>query len=568
MYEGSGDGVIREALPASARLSGLTSANYFVGAAGAGGPDLAPGRTMVFRWWDTNPSTDNFLWGYGDGSSGWSIDVNAANIYVFLRNPGTASLVITSQGRIFGLNSLAITRTAGGAIRASVNGCIAIQVSAAPTYVNGSASAAEYVGRSNPGIGTYGSANTGLIDMGYLTREASDAELQEWSRTDGVDPFHLHPTPIADAALTLRRKAEDWDGSASTWACAVGSRTLTRTGSPVRTAIAARTRYTVPAWAYQDSVQSTDESQRQFGSRIRFTTDATEAAVVLKDNLGGLSGGFVSYKEANLSEGGTAGGTGATNRDVLNAFGANGSPVMVEGTGLSAGSKTVNVTEGLRVQSGSGPYGSIGYNVTKVTVPATNSLTFQRKTAPAHRLLIVADSIGEQVIGGQPTRQAWTMLCRGNRGDVTVDSVGSSSYFSRAFQASWRAETIARCVALLDGTTANTVWVALGTNDFGINPWAINMGSPDFTDFKACIGAFFDDLHTAVPSAALWMQLPITRATEDTIETWRQAMRDVKASRAWLNLQETISPALGDAVHPNVAGHVTYEAAVRAALGY
>jgi hypothetical protein len=560
-----GDGIVRETAPAAARLSSLSSANYFVGAAGAGGPDLAAGTTVLFRWWDTDPITDNFLAGYGDGASGWAIDVNASNVYIYLRNPGATSLIVTAQGRIRGLNSLALTRTAGGALRAAINGCVAQLVSAAPTYVSGAATAAEYIGRSAPGIGTYGSAGSGLIAQAYLTREASDAELQEWSRTDVLDCHHIHPTPLADAALALHRRAEDWDGSGASWACAVGSRTLTKTGSPVKTVIAARTRYAVPAWAYQDSAPTQDESLRQFGSRFRITTEATELSVVIKDNLAGSSASFVAYKEANLSEGGTAAGTGATNKDTLNCFGAGGTPVTVEGTGLTAGSKLVTITEGLRILSGAGPYGSVGYNVTHVSVPATTPAVFERPVAPGHRLLIIADSIGEQIqsAGGLPTRQAWTMLCRANRGAVTVDSVGSASYFSLAYQSAWRAASVARWVARLDGTANNTVWLALGTNDYGINPWAGSVAN-----FTTCVAATLDDLHAAAPSAGIWMQLPITRGTEGTIETWRTAMRAVASTRAWANVFETISPALGDGVHPTIAGHVTYEAAVKVALGY
>lgn len=565
-YEVLGDGIVRESVPGAAKLTSLSTANYFTSATGAGGPDLLPGNTIALKWWSDNPTTDSFAWGYTDGSSGWSIDINGSNVYVYLRNPGTLALVITGQGWIYGLNSVVITRTAGGAIRASLNGSTVVAVSASPTYVQVPAGGLEYVGRSHPTIGSYTAAKVPLIDWGWLNREASDAELSEWSRTDMADCWHLHSSLVADAALQHRICAEDWDGSSSTITPRVGTRTLTKAGSPVRTAIAARTRYTIPAWAYQDGPQTVTAASRFFAERVRLSTDATELSIQLDDGLGASSPSYVAYKGAGIRVGAAADGSGGTWLDNLNAFGASGYPVTVEASGLGAGAKDIDLLEGLRIQTGTGPYTSIGYTLSKVSVPATTALTFARKTAPANRLLLVTDSLGEQVVqtGSIVTQQAWSAICRVNRGAVTVDAVGSSSYYSRAYQSAWRAASVAKWVALLDGTSTNTVLVALGTNDYGINPWATNLDN-----FEACVAATFDDLHAAAPSAVVYMMLPPTRTTEGTIEDWRTRMRTVASTRAWINVIETIDAArAADGLHWTIAGHVTVEAAIRTVLGY
>lgn len=126
-------------------------------------------------------------------------------------------------------------------------------------------------------------------------------------------------------------------------------------------------------------------------------------------------------------------------------------------------------------------------------------------------------------------------------------------------------------VAKVAAASPSKIWLAIGTNDYGLNKWSA-------ASFGTAYAALLDDLHTALPSATIYCQTPIVRSTEtangsgSTLGNYRTQISTAQSTRtgyAVLVNGATILTTgdLDDGVHPTTAGHATYYAAVKTALG-
>ena len=569
MLATAGDGIVREYAPASAQIDSCSTANYFTSATGAGGPDLVAGSGsfIAIKFWDDGISAASVNWSYTDAASGWSLFCNGTGLYLYLHNP-TAAASPLIVGRTYGMHTLVITRTAAGAIKACIDGGAVATLFASPTYINGTSEAREYVGKAHASFGAWAAAKMQPIAWLYGTREASDAELQAWTDQSVTDLYHFPASLTGDAAVTHYAKAEDWDGSSSTITPAIGSRTLTKTGSPTKGIVAAETVYTVPAWAWHDSPRTNTLAQRTSFARYRVTTSATRVAVINADNLLDIQKStFTTLRQIGVNVGSAADGSGGTWTDRCYCRNLGGRPDFMSAAGLGAGAKTIDLIEGIKVQdSTSTPILGNGFTSAKIRAPSASPITFVAPTAPASRLLIIGDSIPEQVSGGTPANEAWSALCRRNRGGVAIDCVGSSGLRHWAYASGDRAASVARWSALLDGTAANTIWFALGTNDYGLVLWG-----GDLVAYGTCWGQVYDDIHTARPDVVIYAQTPILRTADGTLGDWRAAQEAQATGRAWVHHIDGTEPTLtraADGIHLTAAGHVQAEAWVRTKLSY
>lgn len=551
VYDVLGDGIVREYAPAAARITSLSTSNYFVSAAGAGGPDLVVNRTLVIRVWNNTPTGDQVFYSYGDGTSGYFLDMKVSYLQLTLRNP-TSTFYSLDYNPTFGLVTVALTRLGTGEIRYSVNGGAAKSLVVSPTYVTAGASSLEHVGRAHASVGTFASPLCHPVEIAYLTRAASDAELVAWATNTQTDRYHCPVSVTGDASLAHYRRAEDWDGVGN-WAATVGGRTLTKTGNPVKTALPAETVYTIPAWAWHNSQHSIDPVDRGAFARLVLTTTATNIAALMTD------AGVLGQREFAGWSGGVFAGYAADPRPTAP------NPQTIDFPNIGSGSRTVELVEASRTEAGSpGPYYGKGVTMNKIRVPTAESVTFVRES-DANRVLVIGDSISVGIGTSHATTKSWVTLARANGCKVTSDGWNGASLWSRTYQAAWLTASIARWSALLNGSASNTVWFALGTNDWKLTVWA-----GDYNAFGAQVGVVLDALHAARPDVTIYWQLPILAVTDTGQPNYRTAAANACASRPWVTVVhgELWSIAMADDLHPSDAGGVSYEAYFRAILGY
>jgi hypothetical protein len=122
------------------------------------------------------------------------------------------------------------------------------------------------------------------------------------------------------------------------------------------------------------------------------------------------------------------------------------------------------------------------------------------------------------------------------------------------------------------GYTNQTIWLAIGTNDYGLNKW-------NSTDFGVAYARLLDEVHTQMPSAIVYAQTPITRAVEtanghgSTTADYRNEIINATATRtSFCTLVNgtdilTYPTDYADTVHPSQAGQSKYANYTKTLLG-
>lgn len=549
-----------QSAPGAARLDSLSSTVYMTSAVGAGGPDLTPGRTIGLRWWDNDPTADSSPWSYSSGVSGWFLDSNSLYMYCNIRLAGGTNLVLQSESRVYGLNAIVVTRTAGGALRASMNGSPVKLLAAAPAIVAGDAAAREYLGRANPAVGTFTAAKVMPVDWMALTREASDAELQAWSDTGTLDRFHWPAALLGDVALSLRGCAEDLAGGQIVPRVGA-SRVLTATGAVTKTTLEAEYVYTPSKSIFLDGLQTIDATKRAAFQRLRVTTTAQRLAVKVVTQDQARLASWLNYQGAGLLK------AGAWVEFLKNKNGTGNLPPTLDCHDLGAGSKVVDITEGIRVVTLAGPpYGAVGFVVSEVRAPQSTPLTFTKKSTPAALIYVVGDSILEGDKTTVPQNNAWPNIARRNGASLISDASGSSSWFSWYNDPTARAAAVERIATMVAGVASPIVAFDLGTNDYGLAPWG-----GVWANLTACVNATLTAVRARLPGATIIVKTPILRSPDGTCNLCRAAIVAgcVGVSGVIVINGETWTVTLsGDGLHPVDAGQIQMEAQWRPNLAY
>jgi len=232
---------------------------------------------------------------------------------------------------------------------------------------------------------------------------------------------------------------------------------------------------------------------------------------------------------------------------------------------LSAGTKTVEFVAGLQAApSQTGVYG------TWFTGAAASAAMTAVSESPTNRLVIYGDSIAVGANSTVPPKDGWAVLLRAERGtdSTMVEAYGYRSLHLDASDSTKRAAFVAKIQAM----SPSILWIAIGTNDYGLTKWTD-------TQFGAAYAALLDDLHAAMPSLVIYCQTPIVRTGEPTangnglyLSDFRTAISNAVSSRsAWATLIDgtaiLTTSDLADGVHPTTAGHATYAAFVAGVLG-
>lgn len=278
-------------------------------------------------------------------------------------------------------------------------------------------------------------------------------------------------------------------------------------------------------------------------SRFKFSTDANSITV---------SGTTSLY--SNYSAGSHLGmKINGVNQPPL-VFTTDGSQNFI--VSLGTGTKIVEIIAGAQSIPGSSVIGSF---IDSVSYPEDSTFSV---LGPAinNRVLVYGDSISVGGNSSNPEYLGYAPMLRGTYGiNSMVEGWGYRSLYADA-----------NTPALLDGLSArlnsyspSTIWIAIGTNDYGLNKWS--SGS-----FGSAYGTLIDTLHSSNPSARIICQSPIVRSSEnansfgDTLDEYREQIHTLCSARAWLrcvNGKNILSTGdLADGVHPTTAGHAKYAA--------
>jgi lysophospholipase L1-like esterase len=226
---------------------------------------------------------------------------------------------------------------------------------------------------------------------------------------------------------------------------------------------------------------------------------------------------------------------------------------------LPAGNTTVVITSSLQtkpnVRSGTFLVGVAG-NAALTVAPATTSA----------RLVVYGDSITAGANCDVPSREAWAILLRNLRGNVMLEAWGFRSLWDDCFDAGHRTSFAARLAAY----NPIILWLAIGTNDYGLARWSA-------ANFGVAYADLLDKIHAALPGCFVYCQTPLTRTSEvansfgDTLGAYRTQIATARAARptytalvdgsAWSIALDT------DGLHPTAAGHASYYTNVKGVLG-
>lgn len=548
--------------------------------------------------WEQRGMADETIFAYCDATSGYFINHNGtADTRLFLRSGAPTNHQIRASTLRKVLNRIVITRLGGGALRCSTNGEAAVQLSAAPSYVDASVTAECILGRSMSGVGTSGMTTGRHVQVLYYRGSLSDAELQAISGNvnDWVNRFKAGSTALAKLAalggwhLDVSR---DVDVTAASITAGAGTTppTWTKNGANIaKNTIPQFREYSFAASEIHDGGQLTVVAAQSSGpnynrgqpfQRKVCVTDATDAFFSVVHDWTGVT----QMCDFAVDSGGTAqsnsttagGGIEATENFILR---------LEDVYGLSASSKTLQTIDGPHSIVGGIVVGTTrGHCVGNIYLPATASFAKTLPSAPVNCFLLLGDSTG--VGQGPPSTstcyQAAAMLIRADYpGSVKVDAMGSGAWYHWCKDAAAVTASVARAAALLNGTGSNRIWAALGINDW--RSWDVLWGTAANTgDYTTRIAAWLDAIHAAVPGAIVHLQSMIDQLNEATLvpavtgvdaPTVRTATLAAASGRAWVITHDgtaalTAPPSAdyADDRHPTVAGHANWKAWIKAEL--
>ena len=223
---------------------------------------------------------------------------------------------------------------------------------------------------------------------------------------------------------------------------------------------------------------------------------------------------------------------------------------------LPRGSKTIEIVAGLQNK----PSAILGTYLVSVTFETDAALT-----APgANEICVYGDSITVGASAEPGVLLGWVARLRQTR-SVIVEGWGYRKLQDDGATSGARQTLVDRIASY----APSIVWIAIGTNDYGL------LGGWTAASFGTAYADLLDKLHTALPSAAIYCQTPITRTIEtangagSTMADYRTQITTAVSTRtAYATLVDGTAWTipLADGVHPTTAGHLTYYNGVDAVI--
>jgi lysophospholipase L1-like esterase len=229
---------------------------------------------------------------------------------------------------------------------------------------------------------------------------------------------------------------------------------------------------------------------------------------------------------------------------------------------LPSGRKFVEILSSLRQISADGNIA--GASPRAVFVAQTDDLQTVRPNK-TRRIAVYGDSItaGGNAVLTFPTLGAWNIIASVTNAEIQNDSWGNAT-----LQDTLQATLVARMRTF----RPDTIWLAIGTNDYGL-------ADQSAANFQTDYAALLDAIHAACPQAWIYAQTPIPRSPEtanafgDTLTAYRTAISTAVSTRTAYSsvVDGTAILLIGDTddnLHPSVAGHGKYATAIMSTLGF
>lgn len=236
---------------------------------------------------------------------------------------------------------------------------------------------------------------------------------------------------------------------------------------------------------------------------------------------------------------------------------------------LPAGNKILKIVTSPLSRSGGPPQPVLGSWPISI---AANAKLSRMSVSNSNSLLIYGDSIA---VGGNATNyytDPWAMKIR----EIAPYPVALEAWGWRALNDDCSNSTDrAAFVSKIVSRSPTKIWLAIGTNDFGLN-------RSSAATFQTNYAALLDDLKTALPSAIIYAQSPLIRGNEgsantfgSTIANFRTAISNAcvgKSNVTYIDglpiLQVSdLAEAGAAALHPTTSGHNKYYLSVKSTLG-
>lgn len=153
-------------------------------------------------------------------------------------------------------------------------------------------------------------------------------------------------------------------------------------------------------------------------------------------------------------------------------------------------------------------------------------------------IVVYGDSLASGGRASRPSAEAWPVLLRKHY-SVTVEAYGYRMLYDDATTPAERSAFASRLAA----TSPDFIWLAIGTNDYGLGPWSAQ-------DFGEAYAATLDTIHSLTPRTILFAQSPILRIGEspngfgDNLEEYRQQIASACTARSpWCIFVDGTGPA-------------------------
>lgn len=577
---------------ASASIGPFATSSDRLSVTGSGGPNLGASKSIgvLFEMYErVRKGVAETIWSYADATSGWYLTLDGNTNNLTLITAGGTTYTYTGGPVSAGLHCIWITVTAGSAIRISVDGQNASQLSATLTYTNGSASARNVIGGLNTAVNATGFPLTGgrVLGTAYIGAALSDANLQSYSNVVNQTERYLWPAAVTGHASAVSVwHATDWDGSSGTTTAGFGSAptTWTKAGSVSKNTIKAEYIYTLTDAMFSDAAASTSQTYQNGGTyslrnsfaRVQFASASPTRIVVGVAADGAVLGSGTAWPNVALRVDGVP--TGAQYGGAqANEAGLFRQVDFMPGT-FQAGS-AFELTDGLVMRTSFTGVARSAAGAQTIRVPTDAPITaITTPTAAANRLIVMGDSITEGSGLSNSGIAAWPMLVRADRTEVTSDGIGTGRAYELMKDSPSITATVARLTALCDGTSSNKLWFA-----YGINDWA-NTPAQTAANFGTSLGALMDAIHAALPSLTIYLQTPISRSSEsantngDTLGAYRTQIATVQSTRSsyitlvdgtlMLPYVSAHSQLLADDTHPTNSGNAYMARYASTVLGY
>lgn len=177
----------------------------------------------------------------------------------------------------------------------------------------------------------------------------------------------------------------------------------------------------------------------------------------------------------------------------------------------------------------------------------------------AKRVVVYGDSLASGGRVNNPSAEAWPVLLR-KQFSVRLEAYGYRMLYEDA-------QTPADRSALASKTAVSApdvVWLAIGTNDYGMAPWSAQ-------DFGEAYAATLDAIHAASPQAVLFAQSPIQQIVEppnsfgDDLDAYREQIASACATQpGWCVFVDGKAPAFPqpDELHRD-GTHLTRKSSIK-----